>query len=700
MEENVDLKVIVQVQEAEQNLNNLNKTLDETKEKVDDINESVEEGVPTVGGLDKAFESVFNTLSKEGSKGGAVIKKIFDSVKNAIPTVKALNNTAITGLKGIKGAIAATGLGVLVILLGELIAHWDKFSAAIQRWIPFMRQGAEETEALTKANEELIEANKEQNAEIDFQARLMSALGASEKEVINYKIKETQALQAATEAQIAETQAKIESMKAHSWFRRWISGENKQIEQMEESLKALEAEHKRLAGTVVKLNQDLIISDAKAANQRTKVAKTSAKEQVSAAEEAASKIVEAYKKVIDKANPILQTLKDKLDFGRMTEEVKKEWSLLTNIFDDPELGKDLSERVAKIKKSFQDEYNIVQEAVDKEKEMFEGIQGLQDTGDPKDLELYEKAYTAYVEHITSLENAKKVLIIGASKEITEAIGEQLKLRDQLNLDHYERLKQSYYEFQSSLLALENVPEKMRNEEQYKLEQERLKEHKKYLEDLLAMEKEGTEAYVALQEEIVKANQDITLSEAKRAAQRRKEIEGEISDYLSAARSIADIFGSMADILQEDIQNRLEHGKITQEEAEKEFETAKNWQYAETWINTLAGMTAALTSPVMQSMGIPGWIAAAAQAAALLASGIAQTVKIKNTKFGGGSTGGGGSVPSPGVGVTPIKVTDDIQVSPSALAKSQSPADQRVYILEGDIQDSNKRVEIREANSSF
>ena len=112
------------------------------------------------------------------------------------------------------------------------------------------------------------------------------------------------------------------------------------------------------------------------------------------------------------------------------------------------------------------------------------------------------------------------------------------------------------------------------------------------------------------------------------------------------------------------------------------------------------MTAALTSPVMQSMGIPGWIASAAQAASILASGIAQTIKIKNTHFGGSSGVGSGGVPSPSVGVTPIDVRDDIQVSPSALAQSQSPADQRVYILEGDIQDSNKRVEVREANSTF
>ena len=93
---------------------------------------------------------------------------------------------------------------------------------------------------------------------------------------------------------------------------------------------------------------------------------------------------------------------------------------------------------------------------------------------------------------------------------------------------------------------------------------------------------------------------------------------------------------------------------------------------------------------------------AVTAASVLASGIAQIAKIKNTNLNGGSGNiSGTGTAAPNVGVTPIEVTDDIQASPTALAESQVAAkDQRVYILEGDIQESNKRVEIRESNSTF
>ena len=174
---------------------------------------------------------------------------------------------------------------------------------------------------------------------------------------------------------------------------------------------------------------------------------------------------------------------------------------------------------------------------------------------------------------------------------------------------------------------------------------------------------------------------------------------EIQSYADAANSIADIFGTVAEAEEERIQRQLDAGDIGIEAAKSQFETVKQWQYAQTWINTVAGMTAALTAPSLQS-NPAGWVAAATQAASLLATGIAQTIKIKNTDFNGGGVSSGGSGITASPSVTPIDVRNDIQQSPTVLPDSQSPRNQRVYILERDIQDSNRRVEIRESNSTF
>lgn len=728
MEENVDLKVVVQVTEAEKNLEKLNGTLDETKKKVDNINDSVDEGVPSVGGLDKAFESVFNTVSKEGSKGGAVIKKIFDSVKNAIPTVKALNNTAITGLKGIKGAIAATGLGILVVLLGELISHWDQFSAAIQKWIPFMREGHEETEKLTQANEDLLTANKEQNEEINFQARLMKALGAEEKDVIAYKIKETQALQANTQAQIKETEAKIASMKAHSAFRRWITGENKDIEKLEESLKTLTAENDRLTKSIKGFNQDIQIEEAKAQTERTENAKKGSSDRVKNEAEEAKKRLEEIRK---NSKDVMETMKA-IAKGLYPDVSKESVEYFKNLLN-PESARAAADEVLEELKKAGVEINQAvisgllegdyQEASNKINEMISDNQsrlarGFVSTSEAlkREAEVEQEVFNREEKLLTKRMGYIKKYSSEASDEYKDLESQLVVLADEriAKAREYER-KVAEAALDEELNILEANLEKLRDEgdraagleggllgrgmaDIYKQEQEALSKYYATMRDSYDVGTAEYEAYAQKYEEITER---LNGFDGKRTQFVFQEINKQYKYWNDLVSSIGSLFGSLADIYEEDIKAKQERGEISEEEAKKEFENVKKLQLAEVWINTLSGAIGAFLQASAAYPAPWGQILGAATAATVLASGIAQHAKIKNTKYGdtGGSSGEVG-VSVPNVGVTPIDVRDDIQVSPSALAQSQSPVDQRVYILEGDIQDSNKRVEIREANSTF
>lgn len=708
MEENVDLKVVVQVQEAEQNLENLNNTLDETKDKVDDINDSVDSGIPTVGGLDKAFESVFNTVSKEGSKGGAVIKKIFDSVKNAIPTVKALNNTAITGLKGIKGAIAATGLGILVVLLGELIAHWDQFSAAIQKWIPFMREGHEETEKLTQANEDLLTANKEQNDEINFQVRLMKALGAEEKDVINYKIKETQALKANTEAQIKETEAKIASMKAHSAFRRWITGENKDIEKLEESLKSLKEENERLEKSIKGFNQDLIIEEAKSQTERTKAAKKGSSDRVEAVQKEAKSVVEELRKNGRDVEEVMEAIaknlenkfqKESVDFFRALLDPKAPMKATEEIIPELEkagvtINKHLIEGLlAGDAQALNDELEVL---ISQRTLLFASGNSTLAQDLEMELNILKKSYEA--ERVL-LEKRKALILkyVGQGPEYQHIVAQLESLGNEYAAaveEVTQQLEKSFTD-QNLQYVTDRVSEynlfpdpsiiKDYADLQVTIEQEKWKALRDQWE-------EGTEQWEYYNERMNKADKNRVQYESQALLQ----LHQRWSEYTS---QIASLFGSLADIYEEDIKARQKREGWSEEETEREFKRVKNLQLAEVWINTLSGAVGAFLQASANYPPPYGQILGGITAASVLAAGIAQHAKIKNTSLGGG-TGGGGGVNTPSVGVTPVDVRDDIQVSPTTLAQSQSPADQRVYILEGDIQDSNKRVEIREANSTF
>ena len=80
-----------------------------------------------VGDYSNAFEKAFDKML-DGVKGlDGPIGELGGTVKNMIPIIKNINKTAVAGLSGVKKAIASTGIGLLVIAVGELIAHWKEF---------------------------------------------------------------------------------------------------------------------------------------------------------------------------------------------------------------------------------------------------------------------------------------------------------------------------------------------------------------------------------------------------------------------------------------------------------------------------------------------------------------------------------------------------------------------------------------------
>jgi len=129
--------------------------------------------------------TVYQELNNAATKTAAVVQRAF-----GVATVE-----TSTGFKVLKGAIVATGIGALVILLGEVINNFD----AISDWIkksPFGTLAKGVGELITQFTDfigvtseaernlvKLSAANKRGNEDIENRIKVLKAQGGSEKEI-------------------------------------------------------------------------------------------------------------------------------------------------------------------------------------------------------------------------------------------------------------------------------------------------------------------------------------------------------------------------------------------------------------------------------------------------------------------------------------------------------------------------------------
>lgn len=86
--------------------------------------------------LQKTFVKLQAAMSMtQGLKALAELPKGLNAAKIAFGGVTTGVKTFTKSLTGVKGAIAATGIGLLLVLLGELIANWDTVTEAVSNFV-------------------------------------------------------------------------------------------------------------------------------------------------------------------------------------------------------------------------------------------------------------------------------------------------------------------------------------------------------------------------------------------------------------------------------------------------------------------------------------------------------------------------------------------------------------------------------------
>lgn len=717
-DKNVNIKVTVQTDKAVENLDDLKKSADKAAgsvEKVSKAGKDVDKSIPVAKDVGAAWEQAFDDVTEALGPTGESLRKIFTSVKAAIPVVKALNNTAVAGLKGIKGAIAASGIGLLVLAIGELAAHWEDISRLLG-----VNNAAEKEYA--KLQDDVSRKIATQNLQLERERALLEVNGATKEELAKF-----------------DYEASSKKIALYETMYRWVDANNKiskeSKEEQKKSLLAMRNEEDRLRWTnKERAKTESMVDDIKDKKERERKRKEE---------------LEQLKKELQAMTGDAWSTLTRLSEAEEEGLIKSTGGYFTRLLDPQTATQDTNKVVEYIQEAF-DELNS---ALGTELKVTTDIyDGLLDGDRFRNSLNYDKLTTEreslFAEGQISLEEnlqreleiekqafKQEAALLLKRKEFLEANGSGQDLEE--TLAQLEILKNNWIKFQAnqnaaieeeSSKSVKDTLDSVRGtfEAAFREEEKLLKDKepeifsilnpfkrsrefeknqlaqidnlKNYYQQLYALEtnSETKQSILESLEDLEKQKTEITAQGALERKQIRIE---EIQSYADAANSIADIFGTVAEAEEERIQRQLDAGDIGIEAAKSQFETVKQWQYAQTWINTIAGMTAALTAPSLQS-NPGGWVAAATQAASLLATGIAQTIKIKNTQFDGGGVSSGNSGISASPSVTPIDVRDDIQQSPTVLPDSQSPRHQRVYILERDIQDSNRRVEIRENNSTF
>lgn len=249
----------------------------------------------------------------------------------------------------------------------------------------------------------------------------------------------------------------------------------------------------------------------------------------------------------------------------------------------------------------------------------------------------------------------------------------------------------------------------KKEKLLQIERERLEGTKSIYEELYNLDGLSEEQKQEYANKLKEIDADLAENSKQMTDLKKEEAMSLLNTYGQVAQGIGDLMGTISDIWQDSIKQRVKNGKITEEQGKKEFEQSKKLQIATAIINGLAGAANAVAS----AMTIPppaGPIIGAANSALVIATTAAQIAKIKSTTFDGGGSSIDSDISSAAatpttaaVEYTPkysTNVTGNSETVNLANAVSEKQKDQRVYVVESDINEAGKRVEIREAESTF
>lgn len=143
-------------------------------------------------------------------QGAMALAEGVRGIREGAVAFKALGISAKIALNGIRTGIAATGIGLLLVALGAVVAYWDDIKEAVSGV-------SEEQQNLNTQSQANLDIQQKKLDSISGQENLLKLQGKSEREILNIKLKQTDQVIKASELQIenniATTKAQTEAAK-------------------------------------------------------------------------------------------------------------------------------------------------------------------------------------------------------------------------------------------------------------------------------------------------------------------------------------------------------------------------------------------------------------------------------------------------------------------------------------------------------
>ena len=139
--------------------------------------QAVQGAIALAGGGSKEFEKTLLKL-----QGAMALTQGLAALEDVPRAFKQIGVVGTKAFQSIKVAIGATGIGLLVIALGTIVAYWEDIMAAVSGV-------TSEQEALNAATAKQLEANEANLAAIEGSEQIMKLQGKTEEEIYDLKLK-------------------------------------------------------------------------------------------------------------------------------------------------------------------------------------------------------------------------------------------------------------------------------------------------------------------------------------------------------------------------------------------------------------------------------------------------------------------------------------------------------------------------------
>ena len=668
--------------------------------------------VKATGGIVAGFQAAKATMNLFGIENEAVLQSLekmqdLMAITQTIPAlddgVKAFKRlglaikTATIGMNGFKVALTSTGIGAAVVAVGALISAFGKLKKKQDDYVEKQKEQIKlQKEEQIKAQEKYNESLKK---ELDLKEQLLNIrFNGNDVKVYTNILADYQKQLDEVNAKLKDQYNDAAQLEAKKIYRQL----NKELEQLTE-------------GSEEYINKLIEIASQE---QKIKDIKPLSKEEIEdltkRQTELNEKITEYSDKLIEaKAVAAAEARKKAIEQEKAEiEELKKKYSELSidiSLYGASEYQKDL----AALDKAEQQALKTVEDAEKKgvvTKEQAE-----------KDKAAIQKYY------ITQRENAAKEEAARQREISIEMIDTSYQLEQAKLQKQYDEKLISEQEF---------------NDRKKKLQTNYVKDYVDNIQFILDTEKNLTE------EQILDLTNKINKARASLKENKETDENNETDPNVTTAKQISEAINASAlalndfsnnpawgnilknvatlaanwDTLQENIKKggkeaftsyaqiaatalsavaQMMNGLAAEQDTSNKegFESSKKYQIAGATMSMLAGIASAWASS-MQLMFPANVIIGSALSAMMLGTGIAQIAKIKKTQFGGsGSTSGSSASPNAGAVnsvIAPVQYTSDVQ----GASIEGAIKDTRVYVLETEISNTQKKVDVAETEARF